>query len=78
MRRLVYVYINLFILTQCLFGKEADKLERDNDDEKMYYIIEKEPLINKFISVPAESGTFKRPEVKSNSFIYLFTWKKQR
>ena len=24
-----------------LFGKEADKLERANDDEKTFYIIEK-------------------------------------
>ena len=35
-----------------MFGKEADKLERANDDEKTFYIIEKEPLVNRFISVP--------------------------
>jgi hypothetical protein len=39
-----------------LFGKEADKLEHANDDEKIYYIIEKEPLVNKFISVPSDGG----------------------
>ena len=37
---------------KALFSKEADKLERANDDDKTYYIIEKEPLVNRFISVP--------------------------
>jgi len=40
-----------------LFGKEADKLERANDDEKTFYIIEKEPLVNRFISVPKDKGS---------------------
>merc|ERR1711893_25363 len=40
-----------------LFGKEADKLEHANDDERTYYIIEKEPLVNKFISVPKDKGS---------------------
>jgi len=53
LRILMFVKSNMW---KCLFGKEADKLERDNDDEKMYYIIEKEPLVNKFISVSSESG----------------------
>ena len=39
-------------LWKTLFGKEADKLEHANDDERTYYIIEKEPLVNTFISVP--------------------------
>lgn len=34
----------LFIL-QVLFGKEADKLEHANDDERTYYIIEKDALV---------------------------------
>lgn len=42
---------------QNLFGKEADKLEHANDDERIYYIIEKEPLVNKFISVPKDKGS---------------------
>jgi hypothetical protein len=42
---------------KALFGKEADKLEHANDDEKTYYIIEKEPLVNKFISVPKDKGS---------------------
>jgi len=33
-----------------LFGKEAEKLERSNDEPWKYYIIEKEPLVNTFIS----------------------------
>ncbi|KAF0296075.1 Trafficking protein particle complex subunit 5 [Amphibalanus amphitrite] len=40
-----------------LFGKEADKLEHANDDQRMYYIIEKEPLVNTFISVPKDKGS---------------------
>ncbi|KAM9115372.1 trafficking protein particle complex subunit 5 isoform 2-T3 [Pangshura tecta] len=42
---------------KALFGKEADKLEQANDDDKTYYIIEKEPLINTYISVPKENST---------------------
>jgi hypothetical protein len=47
----------LFIRTtvwKTLFGKEADKLENSVDDPKQYYIIEKEPLVNKFISIPKD------------------------
>nr|CAG4645223.1 EOG090X0H7V [Leptodora kindtii] len=39
-----------------LFGKEADKLEHANDDERTYYLIEKETLVNRFISVPKDKG----------------------
>ncbi|KYO44996.1 trafficking protein particle complex subunit 5 [Alligator mississippiensis] len=42
---------------KALFGREADKLEQANDDDKTYYIIEKEPLINTYISVPRENST---------------------
>jgi len=44
-------------LWKTLFGKEADKLEHANDDERTYYIIEKEPLVNTFISVPKDKGS---------------------
>jgi len=44
-------------LWRTLFGKEADKLEHANDDERTYYIIEKEPLVNTFISVPKDKGS---------------------
>ncbi|MED6265970.1 Trafficking protein particle complex subunit 5, partial [Characodon lateralis] len=37
-----------------LFGKEANKLEQANNDDRTFYIIRKEPLINTFISVPKE------------------------
>uniref|UniRef100_A0A6M2E7I7 Trafficking protein particle complex subunit 5 n=1 Tax=Amblyomma tuberculatum TaxID=48802 RepID=A0A6M2E7I7_9ACAR len=40
-----------------LFGKEADKLEQANDDDKTYYLIEKDPLVIKFISVPKDRGS---------------------
>ena len=49
--------ICVFVTFQSLFGREADKLEHANDDERTYYIIEKEPLVNKFISVPRDKGS---------------------
>ncbi|KAK7605399.1 hypothetical protein V9T40_007257 [Parthenolecanium corni] len=39
---------------ESLFGKEADKLEQANDDE--YYLKEKDPIVNKFISVPKDKS----------------------
>uniref|UniRef100_A0A8C9FXB0 Trafficking protein particle complex 5 n=1 Tax=Pavo cristatus TaxID=9049 RepID=A0A8C9FXB0_PAVCR len=42
---------------RALFGKEADKLEQANDDDKTFYVIEREPLVNTFISVPRENST---------------------
>lgn len=50
----------LFIKTTLwknLFGKEAEKLEQSHDDERTYYIIEKEPLVNTFISVPKDKSS---------------------
>lgn len=41
-------------LWKALFGKEADKLEQASDDDKTYYIIEKEPIITRYISVPKD------------------------
>lgn len=41
---IVVLYIIFFI--QVLFGKEADKLEHANDDERTYYIIEKDALVS--------------------------------
>lgn len=32
-------------------------MEHANDDERIYYIIEKEPLVNKFISVPKDKNS---------------------
>ncbi|KGL85609.1 Trafficking protein particle complex subunit 5, partial [Tinamus guttatus] len=40
-----------------LFGKEADKLEQANDDDRTFYIIEREPLVNAFISVPRDHSS---------------------
>ncbi|XP_062510124.1 trafficking protein particle complex subunit 5-like [Corticium candelabrum] len=44
-------------LWKTLFGKEADNLEHATGDESTYYIIEKEPIINKFISVPKDKSS---------------------
>lgn len=41
-------------LWKALFGREADKLEQASDDDKIYYIIEKEPIISTFICVPKD------------------------
>ncbi|KAL3110114.1 hypothetical protein niasHT_015720 [Heterodera trifolii] len=40
-----------------LFGQEADKLERSNEDSKKYFLIEKEPVVNTFISLPKDKGS---------------------
>ncbi|XP_065834374.1 trafficking protein particle complex subunit 5-like [Oscarella lobularis] len=51
------INILLFIKGQvwkALFGKEADNLEHATGDDSTYYIIEKEPVVNKFISVPKD------------------------
>ncbi|XP_070964996.1 trafficking protein particle complex subunit 5-like [Oncorhynchus clarkii lewisi] len=51
---LLFIQVSVW---RALFGKEADKLEQANDYDKTYYIIEKEPLINTFTSVPKENST---------------------
>mmetsp|Transcript_10552 Transcript_10552/g.17259 ORF Transcript_10552/g.17259 Transcript_10552/m.17259 type:complete len:192 (+) Transcript_10552:34-609(+) len=40
-----------------LFGKAADSLEKSTENEDEYMINEKEPLVNRFISVPKDMGT---------------------
>ena len=45
------------LIIQSLFGKEADKLEHANDDDRTYYLIEKDALVNKFISIPKDKGS---------------------
>ncbi|KAH7727234.1 trafficking protein particle complex 5 [Aphelenchoides avenae] len=40
-----------------LFNKEADKLERSNDDPCKYFLIEKEPMVNTFISLPKDKSS---------------------
>ncbi|XP_022635138.1 trafficking protein particle complex subunit 5 isoform X2 [Vigna radiata var. radiata] len=41
-----------------LFGKVADSLEKGTEHEDEYMISEKELLVNKFISIPKDMGTF--------------------
>lgn len=43
---------------KALFGKVADSLEKSTEHEDEYMISEKELLINRFISVPRDMGTF--------------------
>ena len=40
------------------FDQEADKLEQAADDPRNYYVIEKEPIICKYISVPKGIACF--------------------
>lgn len=59
-REIKLLNVLLFIrstLWKSLFGREADKLEHANNDERTYYIIEKESLVNKFVSVPKDKGS---------------------
>jgi len=59
-REIKLLNILLFVkstLWKVLFGKEADKLEHSNDDENTYYLMETEPIVNKFISVPRDKGS---------------------
>ena len=51
----------MFIKTvfwKTLFNKDADKLEQANDDNSVYYLIESDPVTNKFISTPKDKGNF--------------------
>ncbi|XVE71118.1 hypothetical protein DITRI_Ditri10aG0124700 [Diplodiscus trichospermus] len=41
-----------------LFGKVADSLEKGTEHEDEYMISERELLVNKFISIPKDMGTF--------------------
>ncbi|KAF8568384.1 hypothetical protein P879_02519 [Paragonimus westermani] len=43
-----------------VFGKEADELERDGADENMYYMIEHEPVVNRFTRFVYEEKDGKR------------------
>uniref|UniRef100_A0A5S6Q2T6 Trafficking protein particle complex subunit 5 n=1 Tax=Trichuris muris TaxID=70415 RepID=A0A5S6Q2T6_TRIMR len=50
----------LFVKTTFMknvFGKEADKLERNSENPRIYYIIENDPLVNTFISIPKDKGS---------------------
>lgn len=46
------------VLWKNLFNKEADKLEKATDDDSIYYLIESEPITNKFVSTPKDKGNF--------------------
>ncbi|KAF1645077.1 UNVERIFIED_CONTAM: Trafficking protein particle complex subunit 5, partial [Eudyptes robustus] len=41
-------------LWKSLFGEEAEKLERSTENPSHYYLIEKESLVNAFISLPKD------------------------
>lgn len=41
-----------------LFGKPADGLERSTDRQDEFYLYDKDPITNRFVSVPANLGQF--------------------
>lgn len=52
--------LNFIALTlwNFLYGKQADSLKKVRDSELEYYIEEADPLVNKYVSVPADYGHF--------------------
>ncbi|XP_055460333.1 trafficking protein particle complex subunit 5 [Psammomys obesus] len=40
-----------------LFGREAERLEQANDDPRVYYLIEREPLLNAYVSPPRDHAS---------------------
>lgn len=60
-REIKIINILMFIKTvlwRTLFDKDADRLDQANDDASTYYLIETEPITNKFISMPKDKGDF--------------------
>ena len=51
---LIFIKTNLW---KTLFAKDADKLEHSNDDPTTYYIIESDPIVNKYISYNRDKGS---------------------
>ncbi|CAF1023821.1 unnamed protein product, partial [Didymodactylos carnosus] len=51
---LVFIKKNIW---KFLFNREAENLEQHAQDINTYYIIEKECLVNKFISIPKDKGS---------------------
>eukprot|EP00808_Paulinella_micropora_P010225 g50892.t1 len=41
-----------------LFGKTGDGLEKSTSADDEYYIFDKDPVTNKFVSLPKEMGQF--------------------
>eukprot|EP00051_Salpingoeca_urceolata_P001568 m.42021 g.42021 ORF g.42021 m.42021 type:complete len:184 (+) comp11507_c2_seq1:114-665(+) len=45
------------VVWKALFGKQADLLEKDGDQDDTYMISDRDMIVNKFISVPRELGS---------------------
>ncbi|KAK9450648.1 NO signaling/Golgi transport ligand-binding domain-containing protein [Limtongia smithiae] len=45
------------VIWRAIFGKPADALEKSKDNEDEYMIIDNDPIVNKFISVPKEMSS---------------------
>ena len=46
------------VLWRALFNKEADRLEQATNDTSIYYLIESEPITNRYITIPKHLGDF--------------------
>eukprot|EP01137_Pigoraptor_chileana_P027591 Opistho-2@10386 len=55
-RLLNIIYFINTVVWKTLFGKQADLLEKDSEQDDTYMISDKELVVNKFISVPKEMG----------------------
>lgn len=61
LRPLTIIQLLNFLTTNLfkhLFGRPADALEKSNDSNDQYMIIDNEPLVNQYISVPREMSQF--------------------
>ncbi|QSL66856.1 hypothetical protein MERGE_001243 [Pneumocystis wakefieldiae] len=54
-RILQFIFSNVW---KALFNKQADALEKSKENEDEYMIVDNEPMVNKYISVPKEMAYF--------------------
>ncbi|EMR08529.1 hypothetical protein PNEG_03010 [Pneumocystis murina B123] len=52
---LQFIFSNVW---KALFNKQADALEKSKENEDEYMIVDNEPMVNKYISVPKEMAYF--------------------
>lgn len=56
-----------------IYGKEADSVEKHATDPLLYYIIEKDPIINKFL--PKDRSDYSCAYLNGNFNILISIWK---
>ncbi|KAL1923012.1 uncharacterized protein VTP21DRAFT_9388 [Calcarisporiella thermophila] len=63
-RVLGVLYFVHTVVWKCLFGKQADSLEKSTENEDEYMISDNDPLVSKYISVPKELS-----QLNCNAFV---------